>query len=88
MMTHDERHCWQITRCGKEDNCLAWKQGRENRPCWKVARKLDDYRSALDVCKDCIVFIAKRSSTALSEEEIREIVERKVECVLAARCSP
>ena len=86
MMIQDEWHCWQITLCGSEESCLAWKQGLENRPCWEVAQELDDYRSALNVCKDCIVFISKENSAALSEEEVQKIMERKIECVLATQC--
>jgi hypothetical protein len=86
MMAQDERHCWQITHCGSENSCLALKQGLEHRPCWEAARELDDYRSALNVCKDCIVFISKGNGTALNEEEIREIMERKIACVLATQC--
>ncbi|OGQ99539.1 MAG: hypothetical protein A2505_03115 [Deltaproteobacteria bacterium RIFOXYD12_FULL_55_16] len=87
MKTQDERHCWQITNCRSEDNCPAWNQGRETRPCWEVVLELDDYRSALNVCKDCIVFISKEHNTALSEEEVQAILERKIECVLAPQCS-
>ncbi|MFH1020372.1 MAG: hypothetical protein V1782_07145 [Pseudomonadota bacterium] len=88
MTTADEWHCWQITHCGNEDNCLAGKQGlKENRPCWEVAQELDDYRSALNVCKDCIVFISKENSAALSEAEVQEIMVGKIECVLAPQCS-
>ncbi|MHB1015418.1 MAG: hypothetical protein ACYC2W_09105 [Desulfurivibrionaceae bacterium] len=86
MMAQDEWNCWQITHCGSEDSCLAWKQGLENRPCWEVAQELDDYRSALNVCKDCIVFISKENIAALSEEEVQKIMERKIECVLATQC--
>ena len=85
MMIQDEWHCWQITLCGREANCLAWKQGLGNEPCWEVVQELDDYRSALNVCKDCIVFISKENSAALSEEEAREIMERKIECMLATQ---
>ena len=88
MMAQDKRHCWQITRCGSEDNCLAWKQGREHRPCWDVVQELNDYRSALNVCNDCIVFISKEPNAALSEAEVREIMGRKIECVLAPQCPP
>ena len=86
MMAQDEWRCWQITQCGSEESCLAWRQGLEDRPCWEVAQELDDYRSALNVCKDCIVFVSKENTAALSEEEVREILERKVECVLATQC--
>ena len=86
MKTQDEWHCWQITRCGNEDSCLAWKQGLESRPCWEVAQELDDYRSALNVCKDCIVFVTKVKSAALSENEFQEIMAHKVECVFTIQC--
>ncbi|HIJ89607.1 MAG: hypothetical protein OEV89_01965 [Desulfobulbaceae bacterium] len=86
MMALDEWCCWQITHCGKEDSCLALKQGNGNRPCWEVALELDDYRSALNVCNDCIVYISKGSSASLSDEDVQKIMERKVECVLATHC--
>ena len=85
-MAQDERHCWQITHCGNEGSCLAWKQGLESRPCWEVAQELDDYRSALNVCTDCIVFILKENSAALNNEEVQKTMGRKIECVLASQC--
>lgn len=84
-MAQEDLRCWQITHCGSEESCVAWKQGLESRPCWEVARELDDYRSALNVCRDCIVFISKTNSSALSEGEVQKIMARKIECVLA-RC--
>ena len=86
MMIQDELHCWQITHCGSEGSCLAGKQGPEKRPCWEVARELDDYRSALNVCNDCIVLISKEKNAVLSETEVQEIMKRKVECVIAIQC--
>lgn len=80
MTKQDEWHCWQITLCGNKDSCLAWKQGLESRPCWEVAQELDDYRSALNVCKDCIVFISKENTPVLGEKEVQEILSRKIEC--------
>jgi len=79
----EEWHCWQITCCGNEDSCIVRTQGFENRPCWEIVQERNDYRSALNVCKDCIVFVSKKTRPALSEEEVREIMARKVECVLA-----
>jgi len=59
MMARQEWHCWQITSCGNEEHCPAGKKGDGNRPCWEVTQELNDYRSALAVCRDCLVFITK-----------------------------
>lgn len=83
MKAQEEWHCWQITRCGKEDSCIVRRQGFANRPCWDIVQEMDDYRSALNVCKDCLVFISKKSRPGLSEEEVQEIMAQKVESVLA-----
>ena len=50
------------------------------KPCWEMASDVDDFRSAFNICEDCIVFILKNGTTLLSEKEIRSIEKRKVSC--------
>jgi hypothetical protein len=79
--------CWEITRCTREDCSLSRQQDADVKPCWEIADELDDYRSALNVCKDCIVYVTKQNSSPLTEAELEEIVGAKqVECVLAGKC--
>lgn len=79
--------CWEITRCTSEDCCLSRQQDVDARACWEIASELDDYRSAFNVCKDCIVYLSKQDASVLSEAELEKIVTTKqVECVLVSKC--
>ena len=84
MVVRKNMPCWEITQCGNQDSCLAWTPENAGKACWQVARELDDYRSSMNVCKDCIVYISKHASSALSEQEVQAILQHKVECVLAS----
>jgi len=77
-------HCWEITKCVGTEECPARQS--EDIPCWEIAREMDDYRTALNVCKDCIVFISKQGTSTLADEEIERILERKGVCVLMSSC--
>ena len=48
--------------------------------CWEMAREHGDFRSAFNICDDCIVFILKHGTTILSEKEVRSIEKREVSC--------
>ena len=50
------------------------------KPCWEMASEVDDFRSAFNICNDCIVYILKNGSTLLSEKELHSIRKRKVSC--------
>ena len=77
--------CWEITKCEGTDDCPARRA--VDTPCWEIARDLDDYRNALNVCGDCIVYISKHADTGLSTEEISSILEQKGVCSLLSQCS-
>lgn len=81
-----ELPCWEITKCASEQNCLCRRQEGQAKECWEIARQFDDFRSALNVCKDCLVYISKQESSMLSEEELEKIVSNKVECALMTAC--
>lgn len=78
--------CWEITRCKSEDCCLSREQQNTSLPCWEIARGLDDYRSVLNVCKDCIVYVSKQENSSLSEAELTQILHSKIDCVLVKGC--
>jgi hypothetical protein len=79
MSVKSQYTCWEIIRCGNK-NCAAYIQ--PNTPCWEIADKLDDYRTALNICSDCIVYLSQQKNSILSPEEIEQILEKKKVCFL------
>ena len=75
--------CWEIMQCGNQ-RCAARIQ--RNAPCWEIASQLDDYRTALNVCSDCIVYLSHHKNSILSAKEIDEILKQKGVCILRDRC--
>jgi hypothetical protein len=80
----NEWSCWEIIQCDRSADCPASRHG--DIPCWEMAKELDDYRSALNICKDCIVFVSRQRDSVLSEEDIQNIMAAKTDCVLKTRC--
>jgi hypothetical protein len=80
MIPNSEWPCWEIMKCKGTEDCPARRQ--PERHCWEIARDLDDYRSAFNICQDCIVFMLKNGNSILSEKEVQTIVEKKVSCTL------
>ena len=76
--------CWEITNCQKTSLCPAWKN--PGAPCWEIACQLNDYRSNMNVCEDCLVFISKQKNATIAEQELQDILERREDCVLASGC--
>ena len=64
--------CWKITQCDNKE-CLA--RNEENKSCWQIASELGDYRTALNVCTDCLVYLSQHENTILSPDEIQNILE-------------
>ncbi len=50
------------------------------KPCWEMASEIGDFRSAFNICEDCIVFLLKNGATLFSEKEIFSIGKREVSC--------
>ena len=76
--------CWEIIKCEQPDECPVRKQA--STPCWEVASQMDDYRSVLNICKDCLVYVSKQKDSVLTEDEIFSILQTKNDCVLVTRC--
>ena len=84
MSVNSQYTCWEIMQCGNQ-RCAARIQ--RNTPCWEIASKLDDYRTALNVCSDCIVYLSCHKNSSLSAKEIDEILKQKGVCILRDRCA-
>ena len=67
--------CWEIMKCEGTESCPARKS--QDTPCWEIARDLDDYRSAFNICNDCLVYMLKHENSVLSQQEIQTIIEKK-----------
>ena len=67
--------------CDTAQNCPA--KSRPETPCWEIAGELNDYRMALDICNDCVVYMLKVENSILSEQEMQSIMNHKTNCVLA-----
>lgn len=82
MELNSEWPCWEIMKCEGTDNCPA--KNNPKTPCWEIANKLEDYRSAFNICKDCIVYLLKQDEPVLTEHEIEIIMESKknIPCAL------
>lgn len=66
--------CWEITGCGSQDDCKVWQQVKfTGKPCWEVVKEFDDYRSALNVCGDCIVSVLSKGRHSFGENGIEDI---------------
>ncbi|MFC1843378.1 hypothetical protein ACFLZ5_01135 [Thermodesulfobacteriota bacterium] len=81
MIPSSDLPCWEIMQCQGTENCPARKRPAEN--CWEIAREIDDYRKAFNICKDCVVYLLKSKNTVLSEREMQTIIKHKSECALA-----
>ncbi len=70
--------CWEVIGCGKQGQCQVWKLAvAGGKPCWEVVGSFDDYRSALNVCGDCLVYVLNLGLPVLTQSEIDHIMARK-----------
>ena len=73
--------CWKIMNCDTAKNCPAKKY--PDTPCWEIASELNDYRTVMDICNDCVVHMLKTENSALSKQEMQSIMNQKTNCALA-----
>lgn len=81
MTSKSDLPCWEIMRCENPSNCLAYKT--PTTPCWEIVRGLDDYRTAFNVCRDCIVYLLKQENVTLPSQEVEIILQTRGVCILA-----
>jgi len=77
-MEKNEIRNWEKKK-GKVISGFLNKEYQE-KSCWEMASEVGDFRSAFNICEDCIVFILKNGATLLSEKEIFSIGKREVSC--------
>ena len=82
MKSRNDWHCWEIMNCDESEECLAKKHPET--PCWELANEIGDYRRFCSICQDCIVFVLKKNLAVLSDKQKKSILQKKVECSLAA----
>ena len=78
MDTVAQMACWEIMGCGRKDACPTWLQAPT--PCWEIVSEMDDYRNALNVCADCVVYVLNHDATVFSEHELNCIKARNSTC--------
>jgi len=64
--------CWEIMQCPEDKDCVAKEQS--NASCWDLATSHNHLQSELEVCSDCIVYIAKKNPPQFTETELLEIL--------------
>jgi hypothetical protein len=86
-MSQGVPRCWEVIGCGKQGQCQVWKMALAGgKPCWEVVGSFDDYRSALNVCSDCLVFVLYQEQPSLTKDEIAAIMARKGKLAGEASC--
>jgi hypothetical protein len=73
--------CWKIMNCDASQKCPA--KIHPETPCWEIASRLNDYRTAMDICHDCVVYMLKSDNSDLSRQEIQSIMDQRTSCALA-----
>ncbi len=78
MVANSALRYWGIKKC-KEVVDFSTKEYPE-KSCWEMASEVGDFRSAFNICEDCIVYLLKSGTTLLSEKKIFSIGKREVSC--------
>ena len=84
MVEKKDLACWEISHCKQSEECPA--RANPNKPCWEIAAEMPDYRSAFNICNDCLVYLAKKDNSSLPEEELMAILASKGVCMLPSNC--
>ena len=66
--------CWEIMSC---DNLDCPARLEPETPCWEIAKRVEDYRSVLNICHDCIVYILKEKTYAIARKELFLIISQR-----------
>ena len=66
--------CWEIINCDHWD-CLA--RCEPETPCWQIAKRVGSFRDFSNTCRDCIVYLLKRTASAITQKELQEILKQR-----------
>ena len=74
MDSYSNIKCREIMNCDNLD-CPARREPET--PCWKIAKRVEDYRNVSNTCKDCIVYILKEKTSILDKKELHLIIKQR-----------
>lgn len=66
--------CWEIMNCDELD-CPA--RSEPETPCWEIAKRIGAYRDISNTCRDCIVYLLKRTASAITQKALQEILKQR-----------
>jgi len=46
-------------------------------PCWEIAKRIGSFRDVSNTCRDCIVYLLKRTASAITQKELQEILKQR-----------
>jgi len=74
MDSHIDLQCWEIMKCNNLD-CPA--RSEPETPCWDIAKRIGAYRHISNTCRDCIVYLLKEITSAITQKELQEILKQR-----------
>lgn len=74
----NQKACWEIMLCKTPEKCVVQKQ--KDAACWDTAQAQNDYRFALNICQDCIVYLLRQNNTAFAKQQMSQILQERKSC--------
>jgi hypothetical protein len=74
MVNYSNYNCWEIMKCNNLD-CPA--RSEPETPCWEIAKRIGAYRHISNTCRDCIVYLLKEITSAITQKELQEILKQR-----------
>lgn len=84
MSLRSEWPCWEIMKCNKSQKCPA--KENPSKPCYEMIKEHDGF--SFNICRDCLVYVAKQENSKFSKEEILSIMVQKGVAVLDGKKCP
>ncbi len=73
MSLRSEWPCWEIMKCNASQKCPAKEDS--SKLCWELIEEVDKY--SFNICRDCLVYVAKQKDSQFTKEEILSIMAQK-----------
>lgn len=84
MSLRTEWPCWEIMKCDESQKCPA--KENTSKLCYEIIEEFDSY--SFNICRDCLVYVAKQEDSKFSEEELLSIMAQKGVQVLDGKKCP
>lgn len=84
MSLRSEWPCWEIMKCDQSQKCPA--KENSSKLCWEIVQEYDSY--SFNICRDCLVYVAKQENSKVSSEELLSILVQKGVQVLDGKKCP